>query len=428
VATYSGDDSFLGSNGNVIQKVNRAQTSTVVVSSANPAQSGQGVTFTATVSPVAPGAGLPTGTVRFTVNGANLGGPANLVNGTATSTTFASLSPGTYAIAAVYSGDGNFVNSAGTLDLGNGQNVTKGGTEMTLESSDDVADFGEAVTFTSTVKAVAPATGRPSGVVQVWEGGVLLGATSLSPAGPNTSTAQFVTSTLSPGSHSIRAVYVGNFNFQGQTAYTSQSVGQTATVTGIESSANPSTFGDGVTLTAVVTPDAGGTGNPTGTVTFTEGGDVLGTAPVSTVQGRRQASITLSGLSAGAHHVKATYSGDVTYAPSTSTTFTQNVSRAASALDAEVLITQVGDNGGRVRATLTGNDGAPLAGQTLVFTTTQNTDHSVIQICTVVTNAQGFADCDATTLIPAINLDGGYDVDFAGNANYLPAHDHGFWV
>ena len=68
-ATYNGDGSFLGSNGSVTQKVNKAQTSTVVTSSANPSQSGQGVTFTATITPVAPGAGDPTGTVRFTVNG-----------------------------------------------------------------------------------------------------------------------------------------------------------------------------------------------------------------------------------------------------------------------------------------------------------------------------------------------------------------------
>jgi hypothetical protein len=425
VATYSGDDSFLGSNGSINQKVNRAQTSTVVASSANPAQSGQGITFTASVAPVAPGAGLPTGTVRFTVNGANLGAPATLVNGVATSTTFASLSPGTYAIAATYNGDGNFVNSAGTLDQGNGQNVAKGATSMTLESDDTTADFGQAVTFTSTVKAVAPATGRPSGVVQVWEGSVLLGATSLSPAGANTSTAQFVTSTLTPGPHTIRAVYVGNFNFDGQTAQTTQSVGQTVTVTGLESSANPSVFGDDVTLTAVVTPGASAPGVPTGIVTFTEGGNVLGTAAVSSVQGRREASITLSGLTAGAHQVKATYSGDATYAPSTSTTFTQNVSRAASTLVAETLVTQVGDNAGRVRATLTGNGGAPLPGQTLVFTTTQNTDHGVIHICTVVTDANGYASCDATTLVGAINLDAGYDVSFAGNTNYVPAQDHG---
>ncbi|MCW2768225.1 MAG: Ig-like domain repeat protein, partial [Nocardioides sp.] len=428
VATYSGDGSFLSSNGSVIQKVSRAQTSTVVTSSANPAQSGQGVTFTASVSPVAPGAGVPTGTVRFTVNGANLGAPAPVVNGVATSTTFASLSPGTYAIVATYSGDGNFVTSTGSLDQGAGQNVAKGATAMTLASNANPAAYGEPVTFTSTVSAVAPATGRPSGVVQVWEGSVLLGSTSLSAQGPNTAQATFVTSTLTPGSHAIRAVYVGNFNFEGQTASTSQTVGQVPTVTGLESSANPATFGDAVTVTAVVAPSLGAPGTPTGTVTFTEGSNILGTATLSTVQGRQQASIALTGLSAGAHHIKASYAGTASYAASTSVSFTQDVSRAASHLDAEVLITQIGDNGGRVRATLTGNDGAPLAGQTLVFTTTQNTDHGVIQICTVVTNAQGFADCDATTLIPAINLDGGYDVDFAGNANYLPAHDHGFWV
>ena len=95
------------------------------------------------------------------------------------------------------------------------------------------------MTFTSTVAAVAPATGRPTGVVQIWEGSVLLGATSLAPAGPNTSKAEFVTSTLSPGAHPIRAIYVGNFNFQGQTATAAQSVGQTTTVTGHRVLAEP---------------------------------------------------------------------------------------------------------------------------------------------------------------------------------------------
>jgi hypothetical protein len=424
VATYSGDGSFLGSNGTVIQKVNRAQTSTVVTSSANPAQSGQAVTFTAAVAPVAPGAGNPTGTVRFTVNGANLGGPATLVDGVATSTTFASLSPGAYAIKATYSGDGNFVNSEGTLDQGNGQTVGKGVTEMTLESSDDSADIGQPVTFTSTVTSVAPATGRPSGVVQIWKGPVLLGATSLSPAGPNTSKAEFVSSTLPTGAHSINAVYVGNFNFEGQTASTSQAVGQVATVTGIESSANPSVFGDDVTLTAVVTPGPGVAGDPTGTVTFIEGDDVLGTAPVSSVQGQRQASITLDTLSGGTHPIKATYSGDATHAGSTSAAYTQVVERAASTLVANDVIEVIGDNGGTVRATLTGNAGAPIAGQTVVFTTTQNVGTAHHIICTGITDADGLAQCHNTNLMPAVITNGGFDVFFAGSGNYLPAQDH----
>jgi uncharacterized protein (DUF2141 family) len=423
-ATYSGDASFTGSADDVIQKVNRAQTSTMVTSSANPAASGQGVTFTATVTPVAPGAGLPTGTVRFTVNGANLGAPATLVNGVATSTTFASLSPGTYAIKAAYNGDGNFVNSEGTLDQGNGQNVTKGATEMTLESSDETADFGQAVTFTSTVKAVAPATGRPSGVVQIWEGSVLLGASSLSPAAsPHTSKAEFVTSTLTPGAHAIRAVYVGNFNFTGQVATTSQSVGSTATVTGVTSSKNPSTYGDDVTLTAVVTPTAVAPGVPTGTVTFTEGGDVLGTAPVSSVAGQRQASITLDTLSGGTHAIKATYSGDGVYAGSASAAYSQVVKRAETTLVANDVIELIGDNGGTVRAKLT-SGGVGIAGQTLSFSTTQIIGTATNQICSGVTAADGEASCHNTNLMPAVIANGGFDVVFAGSNDYLPAEDH----
>lgn len=428
VATYSGDDSFLSSNGNVLQKVQRAQTSTVVTSSANPAQSGQAVSFTATVAPVAPGAGLPTGSVRFTVNGANLGGPATLVNGVATSTSFASLSPGTYAIKAIYNGDGNFVNSEGILDQGNGQNVTKGATSMTLDSSDSSSDFGQAVTFTSTVAAVAPATGRPTGVVQIWEGEVLLGASSLAPAGPNTSKAEFVTSTLSPGAHAIRAVYVGNFNFQGNNASTSQSVGSTATVTGIESSLNPSVFGDDVTFTATVIPGASAPGVPTGTVTFTEGGNVLGTAPVTAVGAQRQASITVDSLSGGTHDIKATYSGDSTYAGSTSAAYTQVVERAVSTLSVSNVIVVIGDNGGTVRARLTGNDGLPLAGQTVSFSTSQNVGTAVNPICSGVTDADGRVSCHNTNLMPAVIVNGGFDGYFAGNGNYLPAGDHAVYT
>ena len=196
-----------------------------------------------------------------------------------------------------------------SLDQGAGQNVTKGDTEVTLESDDPVSAYGQAVTFTATVDALAPATRRPTGVVQFWEGGVLLGASSLAPAAPNQGTATFVSSTLTPGDHSIRAVYVGNFNYNGGQAFAAQTVQGSPTVTGIESSANPSTFGDDVTLTAVVAESAPTPGVPTGSVTFTEGGNVLGTAPVQTVGGRQEASITLSGLNAGTHNVQAAVLG-----------------------------------------------------------------------------------------------------------------------
>lgn len=417
VATYDGDDSFNGSNGSVAQKVQRAQTGTLVTSSVNPSQSGQGVRFTATVSPVAPGAGEPGGTVQFTVNGANLGGPVTLVDGKATSGAFSSLSPGTYRIAAAYSGDPRFVASTGVLDQGNGQAVVKGATTLALDSDDPVSDHGQTVTFTATVAAVAPATGKPTGAVQFWRGGTLLGAVSLTPsATAATSTASFATATLAPGQHEIRAVYVGNFNFDGQVGTTSQTVGAVSTVTGVASGSSPATYGQTVTFTATVANAAPGVASPTGSVVFKDGSTVLGTAALTD----GTATLAVPGLGAGSHAITASYAGDESHAASTSPVLVQVVERAAPTLVAHHIADAPPDNYSRVEATLTGLGGAPLAGQTLVFTTGPVLNGGVTDMCTAVTDANGYAKCDVPLRTGALILQG-FQVSFAGNASYAPA-------
>lgn len=419
VASYDGDDSFTGSTGSVAQKVQRAQTGTLVTSSVNPSQSGQGVRFTATVAPVAPGAGLPGGTVQFTVNGAPLGGPVTLVDGQATSGAFSSLSPGTYRIAAAYSGDPRFVASTGVLDQGNGQEVVKAATTLALVSDDPVSDHGQTVTFTATVAAVAPATGKPTGAVQLWRGGTLLGAVSLTPsATAGTSTASFATAALAPGQHEIRAVYVGSFNFTGQVGTTSQTVGAVGTVTGVSSASNPSTYGQSVTLTATVANAAPGVAAPTGSVVFKDGSTVLGSAPLTD----GTASVTVEGLAAGSHDVTASYAGDESHAASTSPVLTQVVERAQPTLVAHDVADTAPDNYSRVEATLTGLGGAPLAGQTLVFTTGPVLNGGVTSMCTAVTDAEGYAKCDVPLRTGALILQG-FQVSYAGNASYAPAYD-----
>jgi len=74
-------------------------TTTAVISSLNPSNVGQSVTFTATVTGT-----TPTGTVQFKDGAANLGAPVALAGGTATFST-SSLGAGTHSITAVYSGD-----------------------------------------------------------------------------------------------------------------------------------------------------------------------------------------------------------------------------------------------------------------------------------------------------------------------------------
>ncbi len=427
-ATYSGDDSFNGSVGNAAQSVIRAQTSTLVASSANPSQSGQGVQFTATVSPVAPGAGDPGGTVRFFVNGAALGGPAPVVGGVATSTNFVSLTPGVYKISATYSGDGNFVGSTGLLDQGAGQNVTKGQTTMTVVSGPSPSAYGAPVTVTTTLSAMAPAQRTPSGVVQVWEGDELLGATSLAPApGVNTAEATFVTTSLSAGTHTLTAVYVGNFNFEANTSTATQIVGQVPTVTGLESSANPAVFGDTVTFTATVDS---ATGTPTGTVVFREGSTVLGTAVLAANGGEQRASLAVPGLGAGTHAVTATYSGDVSHGASTSPPYTQVISKAPTT----IVAADVNNPGplaprqGWIRAKLTDRYGNPMQGRSISFDAPAGQSRPARHLCDAVTDAQGIAECDTQvvsidlSLVPGdtlLDIHGTYDVTYVGDADTI---------
>jgi hypothetical protein len=94
-------------------------TTTTVTSSQNPATVGDPVTFTATVAPV--GTGTPTGTVQFSIDGTDVGTPQTLVGGTASYST-SGLAAGPHDVSAVYSGDANFADSAGSLPDG-GQTV-----------------------------------------------------------------------------------------------------------------------------------------------------------------------------------------------------------------------------------------------------------------------------------------------------------------
>jgi CSLREA domain-containing protein len=95
----------------------KAATSTTVLSSVNPSASGQSVIFTTTVTPPA-GTGTPTGTVQFKDNGANLGAAQTLNASGKGSISTLSLSLGTHAIIAAYSGDANFAASSGGLSGG----------------------------------------------------------------------------------------------------------------------------------------------------------------------------------------------------------------------------------------------------------------------------------------------------------------------
>src|SRR5207244_1882985 len=83
--SYAGDSNFLSStSAGLTQTVSQDSSSTTVSASANPSVFGQSVTFTATVSAAAPGAGTATGTVTFKDGATTLG--TGTLNGSAQAT------------------------------------------------------------------------------------------------------------------------------------------------------------------------------------------------------------------------------------------------------------------------------------------------------------------------------------------------------
>lgn len=110
VYTSNTPDFISNESAPLTQVVNKADTSILVSSSQNPIVTGIPVTFTATVSVTAPGAGTPTGTVTFKDGTATLGTGTVSTTGGITTATFSTstLSEGSHSITAAYEGDTNF--------------------------------------------------------------------------------------------------------------------------------------------------------------------------------------------------------------------------------------------------------------------------------------------------------------------------------
>src|SRR5437867_655648 len=106
-----------------------------------------------------------------------------------------------------------------------------------------------------------------------------------------------------------------------------ETINKASTSTAVTSNPNPSTTGELVTFTAIISVTAPGAGSPSGIVNFTDGGTTItgcGTQPVSA----NQATCTTALLSITSHTIAAAYSGDINFNGSTSGNLTQVVNPA----------------------------------------------------------------------------------------------------
>jgi hypothetical protein len=148
-------------------------TNTAVASSLNPSAYGDSVTFRATVT----GTGTPTGSVQFTVDGNDLGAPAALVDGSATSDPISDLSATNHVVTAAYTSDdpGSFADSTGILP--GGQDVTKASQTISFGTLADktfgdspfpvsaTSESGLAVTFNSQTGGICTVAGTSVTIV-----------------------------------------------------------------------------------------------------------------------------------------------------------------------------------------------------------------------------------------------------------------------
>lgn len=334
-AVYSGDSNYSANSGNLGVTVEAATTSTSVVATPTSTVYGQSVDFTATVATQAPGAGTPSGTVTFQINGSPFGNPVSL-NGSAqaTSQSIATLGANSYHITAIFNPSADFAGSNQTVSYTIGQAASS---TTAVTSAAPYSVYGQGITYTATVTDNSPnSTGTPTGSVDFQVEGVSPGTTSqgsytdIGPGTLNGNTASSPTiSTLNPGVYNVMAIYGGDTNFAGSSATISQFVTPDTTTTSLSSSDASSVYGQPVSVTATVTADAPGAGNPTGQVDF----QIVNNAPGSTATdlgdvslSGGSAGIVLPNEPAGSYTVTATYEGSpLADFQSSSTTLQQTV-------------------------------------------------------------------------------------------------------
>ncbi len=335
-AQYGGDDDFTDGMGSLALTVGSMGTAVTVTSSDTSPVFGEALTLTATVNGGVAGSPVATGTVTFTDENDDVLGGATLVDGVA-SVSVSSLAVGAHTITASYSGDDNY--GEGSTDLA--QSVFMADSSVAVSSDSFAPVFGQTLTITANVTAVAPGAGSPSGTVTFTdEDGNVLGS---GPVDLVDGAASLQISSLDADLHFIMATYSGDGNFIAGSGEMAQWVSPADTQVTVSSDNNSPTYGQTITLTANVSAVSPSTGLPSGTVTFVDESDnVLGEDVA--VDGDGNASIEISTLAAGSHTITATFTPDNDDFNGSSGSMTQAVSPAALTITADDAQMTYGDD------------------------------------------------------------------------------------
>jgi hypothetical protein len=291
-ASYGGDSSFNPSTASgasvVTQDVDRSSSSITLSASPNPSNFNQTVTLTARFSTA--GGVSPTGLVSFSDGITPLGSSA--LTGGVASIGVSSLSVGSHGLVANYPGDANFAAASSNVYT---QVVNKEATSILLTSSMNPTTSASSIILNATVVA---AVGAPSGSITLFDEALPISTSQLDVSGK----ASFPVSKLRVGTHNFTVRFSGNSGFADSATTLKEEVVDSHSIVTLTSSANPQNVGKPVTFSARVGLALGGVASA-GIVTLTDGGQVIGSLPVKSAI----TSFTTKNLSAGQHHIIASY-------------------------------------------------------------------------------------------------------------------------
>jgi Bacterial Ig-like domain (group 3) len=314
--------------------VNKASTTALITADTpDPSVVGQAVPVHYNVSVAAPGSGTPTGNVQVTDGVNNCTGTAAAGQCNLTLTT-----AGARSLTATYQGDPNFSASPASTGEAHQVNPADTTTAVTLTTGINPSVFGQSLTFTASVSAVAPASGTPAGNLNFFDGGTCSApgtsiVSNVALNGSGQATASSSTLSVSSSPHSILACYLGNSNYNASTGSIPQTVNKADTTAAITSdSPDPSTTTQQITVKYTVSVTAPGGGTPTANVQVSDGTDsCTGTVAAG------QCNVILT--SAGTRTLKATYQGDSNYNASPASASATHTVLTPATLDVQSPIT-----------------------------------------------------------------------------------------
>jgi hypothetical protein len=370
-------------------------TQTGLVASTDTPVVGQPVTYTATVAPVAPGTGTPTGTVTFTGDAGTLcTTPLNEATPDQATCTVPYGGAGNDSVTADYGGDTNYASS---LSSPTAVTIDPDQTTTTLAVTPTGGVVGQGLTFVATVAADSPGAGTPTSTVAFSDSSGTLCTGTLDGLTPDEATCQI--SYAEAGTDNVTAGYSGDGNFAASRSASAAVTTSAASTTTAVATSDPSpVVGEPVTLTATVNPTAPGAGVPTGEVSFAGQDGALCTGTLDQAM-PDQASCTTTYPATGSDLVTSTYGGDGNFDPSTSSSQTETIAAASTATaiaadpsDPEVgqsvtytaTVTATAPSTGTPTGTVTFSDGTTLCSGTLDGSATDQASCS-----TTYTSAQG---------------------------------------